>query len=156
MRSTVEAGGASPDNARRSAPGDCDIITGDRRIRRNADGLAVVLARQRDTAGTAGGRSPRMPCAAAARRRTCGRRTRRKAAAPQRRDPRVNLGRLRRVTLAVLPSQLLASVLAVHGRGRQARRAEGAPLKKARTESCHRLGRTEASDSRAGDSSSLP
>jgi hypothetical protein len=33
------------------------------------------------------------------------------------------------VTLAALPSRLLARVLAAHGRGRQARRAEGAPLK---------------------------
>ena len=52
------------------------------------------------------------------------------AAAPQRRDPRLNLGRLRRVTLAALPPRLLAPVLAVHGLGRQAWRAEGAPLKK--------------------------
>src|SRR6185369_14785409 len=76
-------------------------------------------ARQRDTAGTAGGRSPGMPCAAAAA-----------AKLPPRNGetPRLNPGRLRRVTLAAHPSRLLAPVLAVHGRGRQARRAEGAPL----------------------------
>jgi hypothetical protein len=41
----------------------------------------------------------------------------------------VNLGRLRRVTRAALSPRLLAPVLAAHGLGRQARRAEGAPLK---------------------------
>jgi hypothetical protein len=51
-----------------------------------------------------------------------------KAAAPQRRDPRLNPGRLRRVTLAAHSLRLLAPVRAVHGLGGQARRAEGAPL----------------------------
>jgi hypothetical protein len=41
----------------------------------------------------------------------------------------VNLSRLRQVTLAARSLQLLASVLAAHGLGRQARRAGGAPLK---------------------------
>jgi len=41
----------------------------------------------------------------------------------------VNPGRLRRVALAALPPRLLASALALHGLGRQAWRAEGAPLK---------------------------
>jgi hypothetical protein len=64
MRSTVEAGGASPDNARRSGP---VAVTFSRRTRRDVDGLVVVLAgAQQDTAETAGGRSPGMPCAAAA------------------------------------------------------------------------------------------
>jgi len=40
----------------------------------------------------------------------------------------VNPGRLRRVALAALPPRLLASALALHGLGRQAWRAEGAPL----------------------------
>jgi hypothetical protein len=40
----------------------------------------------------------------------------------------VNLGRLRRVTLAAHPLTLLASVLVAAGLGRQARRAGGAPL----------------------------
>jgi hypothetical protein len=43
--------------------------------------------------------------------------------------PRVNLSRLRRVTLAAHSPRLLVPVLAAHGWGRQARRAEGAPLK---------------------------
>ena len=62
------------------------------------------------------------------------------AAAPQRRVPRVNPGRLRRVTLAALPSRLLAPVLAAPGRGRQARRAGGAPLKVVSRESCNSSG----------------
>ena len=130
MRSTVEAGGASPDNARRSVP---VAVTFFRRSAHSGARLTAWpwcwRARQRDTAGTAGGRSPGCRARQPPRRRTCVRRTRRKAAAPQRRDPRVNPGRLRRVTLAALPSRLLAPVLAVHGLGRQARRAEGAPLK---------------------------
>jgi hypothetical protein len=40
----------------------------------------------------------------------------------------MNPGHQRRVALAVPPLTLLAPVLAAHGRGRQARRAEGAPL----------------------------
>ena len=92
-------------------------------------GLAVVLAgaaagyggdRRRSVTGAAvRGSSPR--------RRARVRRTRRKLPSATAR-PRVNPGRLRRVTLAALPSRLLASVLAVHGPGRQAWRAEGAPL----------------------------
>jgi hypothetical protein len=44
-------------------------------------------------------------------------RARRKAAAPQRRDPRLNPGRLRRVTLAAHPPQLLAPILAIRRLG---------------------------------------
>ena len=44
MRSTVEAGGASPDNARRSGPAGCDIPSDYWRTRRDVYGLAVVLA----------------------------------------------------------------------------------------------------------------
>jgi hypothetical protein len=66
MRSTVEAGGASPDNARRTGPLGV-TFHGFRHIWRVVVGLAVVLGgAQRDTAGTAGGRSPGVPCAAAA------------------------------------------------------------------------------------------
>ena len=50
------------------------------------------------------------------------------AAARNGETPRVNLGRLRRVTLAAHPLTLLASVLVAPGLGRQARRAGGAPL----------------------------
>jgi hypothetical protein len=62
------------------------------------------------------------------RRRACVRRTR-QSCRPATARPRVNPGRLRRVTLAALPSRLLAPVPVVHGQGRQARRAGGAPLK---------------------------
>src|SRR5438045_681420 len=66
MRSTVEAGGTGPDNARRSGPVAVDILP--------ATGAPAAMltawpwcwrARQRDTAGTAGGRSAGVPCAAA-------------------------------------------------------------------------------------------
>jgi hypothetical protein len=63
------------------------------------------------------------------RRRACVRRTRRKLPPRNGETPWVNPGRLQRVTLAAHPSRLPAPVLAVHGRGRQARRAGGAPLK---------------------------
>ena len=62
MRSTVEAGGADPDNAWRSGPAPCDL--------RPAIGVSDATltarpwcwrARQRDTAGTARGRSPGVP-----------------------------------------------------------------------------------------------
>ena len=134
MRSTVEAGGAEPDNARRSGPGDCDTLHGDRRSWRDADGLAVVLA---DAAAGYG----RGPQAAGHRGRRARQSPRRRLASEGRGDscrpatarPRLNPGRPRRVTPAALPSRLLAPVLAVHGRGRQARRAGGAPLNVKRT-----------------------
>ena len=76
-----------------------------------------------------------VPCAAARRAVGLASEGRGEAAAPQRRNPRVNPGGLRRVTLA---ARLLAPVLAAHGRARQARRAEGAPGKSWR--SCHSSG----------------
>jgi hypothetical protein len=48
-------------------------------------------------------------------RRACVRRTRAKLPPPQRRGPRVNLSRLRRVTLAALSTRLLVPVLAIYG-----------------------------------------
>ena len=121
------AGGADPDTARRSGP---LAVTSSTASPAMTAWSWCWRARQWDTAGTAFGRSPwgavrgsRHAWGASAQK------ARRKAAAPQRRDPRLNPGRLRRVTLAAFPPQLLASVLAVHGWGRQARRAEGAPLK---------------------------
>ena len=57
MRSTVEAGGASPDNARRSGPAGCDIPSDYWRTRRDVYGLAVVLAGA--AAGYGGDRSGR-------------------------------------------------------------------------------------------------
>jgi hypothetical protein len=82
-----------------------------------SDGLVVVLAGA--AAGYGGDR--RRPVTGAAERgsrrgrRTRVRRTRRELPPANGEVPRVNLGRLRRVTLAAFPSQLLAPVLAVHG-----------------------------------------
>src|SRR5690349_3092466 len=87
-------------------------------------------ARQWDTTGTAGGRSLRPPCAAVAAPWGLRPKDAAKSAAPQRRDPQVEP---RPPTAGhpwpLIPSRLLASALAVHGQGRQDRRAEGAPLK---------------------------
>jgi len=107
MQSTVEAGGASPDNARQVRPGRCDIFTVP-----GAPGATVTAwpwcwrARQRDTAGTAGGRSPGCRARQSPRRRACVRRTRRKLPPRNGESPWVNPGRLRWVTLAasLLPS----------------------------------------------------
>ena len=96
----VEAGGASPDNARRSGP---VVVTSSRRSAHLA--RACRPGRGAGERGSGIRRGPQRPvtgCRARQppRRRTCGRRTRREAAAPQRRVPGVNPGRLRRVTLA--------------------------------------------------------
>jgi hypothetical protein len=131
MRSTVEAGGASPDNARhRSGPVGCDILT--------ATGVLGAMisawpwcwrARQRDTAGTASGRSPGILCAAARRAVGLASEGRGESCRPATARPRVNPGRLLRVTLAV-HSLSTARACPRHSRpGRRARRAEGAPLK---------------------------
>ena len=129
MRSTVEAGGASADNARRSGPW---AVTFSRRSAhwRDADGLAVVLAsaaagyggdrRRPVTGGSVRGSRRAVGLASEGRGDSC---------RPQTVRPRVNPGRLRRVTLAAHSPRLLAPDLAVPGLGRQARRAEGAPLK---------------------------
>jgi len=86
-------------------------------------------ARQRDTARTAGGRSPGPRCAAARRAVGLASEGRGEKLPPRNSEaPRLHPGRLRRVTLAAHPSQLLAPALAIHGRGCQARRAGGAPL----------------------------
>ncbi len=128
MRSTVEAGGASPDNARRSGPVAL-TFHGSGCIRRDVDGLIVVLA---GAAARYGGdrRRPVTGDAVCGSRRAVGLASegRGESCRPATARPRVNPGRLWRVTLAALPSRLVAPVLAVHGQGRQARRAEGAPL----------------------------
>jgi hypothetical protein len=102
-----------------------------RRTRRDADGLAVVLAgaaagirRGPQAVGHRGWRARQSP-----RRRASVRRTRRKAAAPQRRVPRVNLDRQRRVTLAAHSLSTARARPCRSRLGRQARRAEGAPLR---------------------------
>ena len=114
----LDAGGADPDNARRSGP-VAVTSSGDRRSRREGDGLAVVLA---GAAAGYGGDRRRPVTGGAVRgsRRAVGLASegRGEAAAPQRRDPRLNPCRLRRFTLAAHSPQLLASVLAVYGRGR--------------------------------------
>ena len=93
-------------------------------------------ARQRDTAGTAGGRSPGVPCAAADAPGGLPPKGRGEKLPPRNGEtPRLNPSRLRRVTQAALPSRLLAPVLVVHGWGCQAWRAEGAPLKPKRKSS---------------------
>jgi hypothetical protein len=129
MRSTVEAGGASSDNARRSGPG---AVTSSR--------LSAHLACGRRPGRGAGGRGSgirRGPQAASHR----GRRARQpppvglssegsgESCRPTTASPRLNPSRLRPVTLAALSFDCSRPVLAVHGWGRQARRAEGAPLK---------------------------
>jgi hypothetical protein len=106
-------------------------LHGVRRIWRVAVGLVVVLAGA--AAGYGGDR--RRPVTRGCRARQLAASVglasegRGESCRPVTARPRVNLGRLRRVTLAAHPSRLLASVLVVHGRGRQARRAGGAPLK---------------------------
>ena len=108
------------------------LLTSPRRSAQSArgDGLVVVLA---GAAAGYGGDRKRPVTGGAMRgsRRAVGLASegRGESCRPQRRDPRVNPDRLRRVTLAVLPSRLLTLVLAVHGHGRQAWRAGGAPLK---------------------------
>ena len=88
MGSTVEAGGADPDNARRSGP-VAVTFAGDRRTRRERDGLALL-------AGAASGRyggdrwRPVAGVAVRGSRRAVGLPSegRGEAADPQRRDPR--------------------------------------------------------------------
>jgi hypothetical protein len=92
----------------------------DRRIRRDADRLVVVLAGVATGYGGDHGRPVTgVPCEARRRvRRAIVRRTRAKRAAQQRRVPRVNPCRLRRVTLAALSLPLLAPVLAARSPSR--------------------------------------
>jgi len=130
MRSTVDAGGADPDNARRSVPGPRDF-----RPAIGAPGAMLMVETSSRlcgiggvTAGTGCGRMPGQPCAAAAasvglssegRERSC-----RPATARPRRSRPPAAGHPGRSTLPRLPA-----LARVAGPGRQAWRAEGAPLK---------------------------
>jgi hypothetical protein len=155
-RRAVAAGDAKQPGGRRGGPAqcaafrpaDCDIFTASGALGASASAWPWCRrARQRDTAGTAGGRSPGPRCAAAGyggdrrrpvtgaavrgsspRRRARVRRTRRKLP-PRNGETRVNPAAYGGSLWPLIPSRLLAPVLAVHGWGRQARRAEGAPLK---------------------------
>jgi hypothetical protein len=127
----LDDGGASPDNARRSGP---PPVTFTRLLRacRVPDGLAAAGGRA--TEGVR--RGPR-----AAGHRGCRARPadapvglppagRGEAGRPATARPRLNPGRLRRTTLGrSFPLSCPRPVLAARGRGRQARRAGGAPLK---------------------------
>jgi hypothetical protein len=110
-----------PARTMRGPPAGCDILTTP-----GASGAASSAwpwcwrARQRDTAGTAGGRSPGVPCGAADAPGGLPPKGRGGKLPPRNGEtPRLNHGRLRRVTVAALSRRLLAPVLAVHGRGRQ-------------------------------------
>jgi hypothetical protein len=101
MRSTVEAGGASPDNARRPGP---LAVTSSRfsahlaralRPGRGAGGRGSGIRRGPQAAGHRECRARQPP-----RRRACVRRTRRKLPPRNGETPGLNPGRLRRVTLA--------------------------------------------------------
>jgi hypothetical protein len=108
--------GGRPGQCAAGRPCRCDIVT--------------ALGAPRDTVGTAGGRSPRVPCAAARRAWwASAQRARRKAAAPQRRVPQVEPGRLRRVTLAAHSLSAARARSHCSRPGPSAWRAEGAPLK---------------------------
>ena len=146
MRSTVEAGGASPDNARRSGPRRCDIFTATGALWRERDGLVVVLA---GAAAGYGGDRRRPVTGGAVRgsRRAVGLASegRGEAAAPQRRDPRVNPGRLRRVTLAAhfLSTARVRPRYSRPGPSGSARRRCALEL---RIETCNSIARTHRED----------
>ena len=130
MRSTVEAGGASPDNARRSGP-----------LAATSSRLLARRARGRRRGGGAGGRGSgirRGPQAAGHRGVPCAAARRAVGLASEGRGEKLpprngeTPGEPRPPTAGHpgrFSPRLLAPVLAVRGRGRQARRAEGAPLK---------------------------
>jgi len=119
-----------PARMMRGRPGGYDI-SGYWRTRRVADGLAMALA----GAAAGYGGNCRRPVTGAAvrgpppRRGTRVRRTRRKRPAPRRRDPRLNLSRIRRVPVRSFPLGCSRPSSLFTARSRQARRAEGAPLK---------------------------
>jgi len=67
MRSTVEAGGADPDNARHSVPAAVTFLASAQLVRGRRPGPRGRARHRVDATGTACGRSPRPPGAAARR-----------------------------------------------------------------------------------------
>jgi len=132
MRSTVEAGGADPDNARRSAPGDYDLSgNGTTRV-----SLAAWSSWPGAALGRYGGHRMRPVTGgtgrgSSARRRASARRARRKLPHRPRRSPALTPAACGWPLLATHPSPLLAASASrgCSRPGRQARRAGGAPLK---------------------------
>ena len=125
----LAGGGADTDNARRSGPVTV-TLPGDRRTWRERDGL--VLLGWRGSRGRDGGDRlrpvPGKPCAAAAADVGPASEGRGEAAAPQRRDPGRTPAAYSRSPGRSARSPVLAPAR-VAGPGRQAWRAEGAPLK---------------------------
>ena len=130
MRSTVEAGGADLDNARRSGPGACDLrrATGTRGASMAVWVLLVGAAPKTVAAGTAEDRWRGSPCAAVAApvglppgraRRSCRPATVRPPATPGRLDLSSRPFYFASVVRACWRNQVLAV---------RPRRAEGAPL----------------------------
>ena len=130
MRSTVEAGGADPDNARHSGPGNCDLSPGDGRTRRDADGLVLLVSRDTGSlrwatgCGRWRGRRARQPP------RPQGHRPKgaSEAAAPQRRTPS-SPSADGRSTQPLNSRPQCSRRLTKSGPGCRPWRAEGAPLK---------------------------
>ena len=118
MRSTVEAGGADPDNARRSAPAAVTLPG----INATRVALTAWSSRTGATPGGYGGHRMRPVTGAA------GRGTRRAAGLPPegrdescrtlRRSPDPDPGRLRRATLAAYSPGSATPILALHVQGR--------------------------------------
>ena len=129
MRSTVEAGGAAPYHARHSGPASVNLCAAaGRRARRGTDRRRLQARHLGGTAGTARGRVPGEPSAAVRRAVGLPPGGRGEKLPPQVGAAPADLGRSLPCHPAVLP--LGGSRLPSTPRpGRQARRAEGAPLK---------------------------